>query len=200
MKRIGIIGAGRFGMSLAESLSNAGAEVLLIDRNRPAMQMANEKQVIHYHTNMAAFLRIGDWLDYLKENGVYDNTRIIFVSDHGRDLDQFHVFCNDKDMEFFMPLLMVKDFNAKGFTVSDEFMTNADTPALATSGIIDHPVNPFTGKDINSDAKQGPQKIFYSDFIDSTEVSGNTFTPGSWYNYQGNDPLDPSNWSYLGDG
>ena len=42
MKRIGIIGAGRFGMALAESLSNAGAEVLLIDRNRPAMQMANE--------------------------------------------------------------------------------------------------------------------------------------------------------------
>ena len=42
MKRIGIIGAGRFGMSLAESLSNAGAEVLLLDRNRPAMQLANE--------------------------------------------------------------------------------------------------------------------------------------------------------------
>ena len=42
MKRIGIIGAGRFGMSLAESLSNAGAEVLLIDRNRPEMQQANE--------------------------------------------------------------------------------------------------------------------------------------------------------------
>ena len=42
MKRIGIIGAGRFGMSLAESLSNAGLEVILIDRNRPAMQMANE--------------------------------------------------------------------------------------------------------------------------------------------------------------
>ena len=42
MKRIGIIGAGRFGMSLAESLSNAGAEVLLIDRNRPAMQNASE--------------------------------------------------------------------------------------------------------------------------------------------------------------
>ena len=42
MKRIGIIGAGRFGMSLAESLANAGAEVLLIDRNRPAMQLAGE--------------------------------------------------------------------------------------------------------------------------------------------------------------
>ncbi len=42
MKRIGIIGAGRFGLSLAESLANAGLEVVLIDRNRPAMQAASE--------------------------------------------------------------------------------------------------------------------------------------------------------------
>lgn len=42
MKRIGIIGAGRFGLSLAESLANAGLEVLLIDRQRPAMQTASE--------------------------------------------------------------------------------------------------------------------------------------------------------------
>ena len=42
MKRIGIIGAGRFGMSLAETLANGGAEVVLIDRNRPAMQTASE--------------------------------------------------------------------------------------------------------------------------------------------------------------
>ena len=41
-KRIGIIGAGRFGMSLAESLTNAGMEVILVDRNRPAMQSASE--------------------------------------------------------------------------------------------------------------------------------------------------------------
>lgn len=42
MKRIGIVGAGRFGMALAESLANAGAEVVLIDRNRPAIQQAGE--------------------------------------------------------------------------------------------------------------------------------------------------------------
>ena len=41
-KRVGIIGAGRFGIALAESLSNAGVEVLLIDRNRPAVQSASE--------------------------------------------------------------------------------------------------------------------------------------------------------------
>ena len=38
MKRIGIIGAGRFGTALAESLANADMEVILIDRTRPAMQ------------------------------------------------------------------------------------------------------------------------------------------------------------------
>ena len=41
-KRIGIIGAGRFGMSLAESMTNAGMEGVLVDRNRPAMQSASE--------------------------------------------------------------------------------------------------------------------------------------------------------------
>ena len=41
-KRVGIIGAGRFGMSLAESMTNAGTEVILMDRNRPAMQSASE--------------------------------------------------------------------------------------------------------------------------------------------------------------
>lgn len=42
MKRVGIIGAGRFGTALAESLGNAGMETIVIDRNRPAMQAASE--------------------------------------------------------------------------------------------------------------------------------------------------------------
>ena len=42
MKRIGIIGAGRFGASLAESLAERGAEVLLIDKNRDIIQEFSE--------------------------------------------------------------------------------------------------------------------------------------------------------------
>lgn len=38
MKRIGIIGAGRFGSSLAGSLAEHGAEVLLIDKKRELVQ------------------------------------------------------------------------------------------------------------------------------------------------------------------
>ena len=42
MKRIGIIGAGRLGASLAESLAEHGAEVLLIDQNREIIQEFSE--------------------------------------------------------------------------------------------------------------------------------------------------------------
>jgi len=42
MKRIGIIGAGRFGSSLAESLAEHDAEVLLIDQNREVIQELSE--------------------------------------------------------------------------------------------------------------------------------------------------------------
>ena len=43
MKRVGIIGAGRFGLSLAEALAETGTEVLLIDRNNALVQGAIKK-------------------------------------------------------------------------------------------------------------------------------------------------------------
>ncbi len=167
--------------------------------NGRTMQMEERDQFKHYQVNMAAFLKLGEWFDYLKENNVYDNTRIIIVADHGYGLGQFDVECNDVDMEFFMPLLMVKDFNAKGFTVCDDFMTNGDTPALATADIIEDPVNPFTGNPINSDAKSDDRILFYSENWQPEDYKGNTFTDGSWFTFSGGDPFDPDNWVYLGD-
>ena len=102
-------------------------------------------------------------------------------------------------MEFFMPLMMVKDFDATGFTVCDDFMTNGDTPVLATSGLIDDPVNPFTNNPITSDYKTGPQTIFYSNLINTAENNGTVFLPGSWFSFKGGDIHDPANWEYLGE-
>ena len=53
-----------------------------------------------------------------------------------------------------MTMLLVKDFGATGFTTSDTFMTNADVPTLAMAGLIENPVNPFTGNPINSSFKE----------------------------------------------
>ena len=100
------------------------------------------------------------------------------------------------DSEYFRALLMVKDFNATGFTTSDEFMTNADTPTLALSGLVDNPVNPFTGKAITDSEKTAhDQYILESHIWDVSENNGNTFRPGSWFALRPGDSWDVSNWS-----
>ena len=163
------------------------------------MPMTTDMQVAHYHINMASYLKLGEWFDYLKEMGVYDNTRIIIVSDHGRGLDQGDLYCNGFDMQDYMPVLLVKDFNARGFTTDETFMTNGDTPAIATSGLIEDPKNPFTGHPLDYSGKEGPQKIFYTYIWNPASNNGNTFLPGSWFEFNGTDPCDMDNWTYLGD-
>ena len=186
----------------AANVDNTAYDVDMVSRytvDGKTMQMTTEDQIIHYHVNIASYIALGEWFDYLRENGVYDNTRIIIVSDHGRDLGQFGITCNGEDMEYFMPLLMVKDFDSKGFTVSEDFMTNGDTPAIAASGLIDDPVNPFTGNPLTSNEKNGPQTIFLSTIISTETNGGNTFLPGSWFTFNGGDIHDSDNWVYLGD-
>ena len=100
-------------------------------------------------------------------------------------------------MTCFLPLLMVKDFNATGYTVSEDFMTNADTPALATEGLIDDPVNPFTDIPIIQDYKSEPQTVFLSDKFKTTENNGTTYLEDSWYTVSG-DPHKSGNWKFLG--
>lgn len=105
--------------------------------------------------NIAAFKRLGEWIEYLKENGCYDNSRIIFVSDHGigtgeaMEQDFTGDFPDGYNPDHNHPLLMVKDFGEHGkLKINNDFMTNADVPAIATKGIIENPVNPFTQKEI----------------------------------------------------
>lgn len=124
--------------------------------NGRTMLMESYTHWQHYCINIATYEELAAWLDYLRDEGVYDNTRIILVSDHGYFIHQFpDLFLTDRmDLERFCPLLMVKDFNSTGpFSVDDTFMTNADVPSLATEGLIDNPVNPFTGNPVTTEDK-----------------------------------------------
>ena len=114
------------------------------------------KDFSDYHTMAAAFTLLAKWFDYLKANGVYDNTRIILVSDHGsREQED----CFDEDSGFgkgrLHPLLMLKDFNSDGQLQQDmTFMTNADVPSLLLKDLVQSPVNPFTEKPIPVDTTE----------------------------------------------
>ena len=116
-----------------------------------------------YDANMAAMLRLGSWFDHLRQNGVYDNTRIVIVSDHGEALGQFEdmILADGMDVEAVNPLLLYKDFNATGWSESEEFMTNADVPVLSLSGLIEDPVNPYTGKAIDDSEKSAHPQFVY---------------------------------------
>ena len=163
----------------------------------------------HYQCNMAAFLQLGRWFDYLRDQGVYDNTRIILVADHGHGMAQFkdmifgewvgNTWHHPQDVMSYNPLLMVKDFAGKGFHVDDRFMTNADTPILALDGLLNAPVNPFTGKAITDAPKSAEEHhILYTDISDPWDNNGNTFLPDRWYALKGQNIFDLSAWRSLG--
>lgn len=159
-------------------------------------------QMRHYHVNMAMFIQLGNWFDYLRENDVFDNTKIIIVADHGETLgsSDAYKFADEDDSasaEGFYPLLMVKDFNSKGFTTSNEFMTNADVPTIAFEGTVSNPKNPFTGKPINNYEKTAHEQILInSKMWKIQENDGNTFRPAKWVSVSDN-IHDKNNWKFY---
>lgn len=146
--------------------------------NGKELTVENAEQMKHYQVNMATMLRLGQWFDYLKEKGVYDNTRIILVADHGYGLMQFDELLDEDGYDFsgLNPLLMVKDFGDSRFQSDDSFMTNADVPMLAMDQIVENPVNPFTGKKVDNEAKYSG-KLLVNDMY---YVKDNIFVPENW--------------------
>lgn len=177
------------------------AEGKTITYGDSSIVLDTEYKISHYHVNMKALMQLGTWFDELRESGVYDNTRIIIVSDHGRDLS---VFDTDPsllhDIDFYQPMLLVKDFGAEGLTYSDDFMTNADVPALAMDDLIESPVNPFTGNAIDSSAKTDADKqyVIVSIDWDIGKNNGNQFLPAEWAAVSG-DVSDKENWVFYTD-
>ncbi len=166
-------------------------------------------QAATYECLVASMRQLGIYMDYLKELGVYDNTRIIIVSDHSTQVRLFDELQFDGyNMERFNCLLMVKDFNSTGFTTDHTFMTNADVPAIAMEGIVEDPVNPATGNPINSDLKHGDVYVDYSDFDEgngearwnpeyNTGYAFNYDDESIWFKVINEDIFDKDNWMQV---
>jgi hypothetical protein len=154
----------------------------------------------HYHVNAAAYMLLSTWFDTLRELGVYDNTRIIIVADHGQrnvttplipaDVQDFAAANN--------PLLLVKDFNAAGEIKTDmTFMTNADVPFLAANGIIPGMENPFTGRPLEFKKDNGVT-ILISASANPSDYSGPEAIKSSFRLARvKNNIFEKSNWSEL---
>ncbi|MBE5789015.1 MAG: hypothetical protein E7325_05080 [Clostridiales bacterium] len=166
------------------------------------IRITNDNQEEHYTSDMTAFLQLGVWMDYLRENGVYDNTRIIIVSDHGFSLGFFDMELRRNDPDewtdamIYNPLLMVKDFGDSGEIRTDNtFMTNADTPFLAFDGIVKEPRNPFLDVNMSNEAKKDPiHHILQADWH-AEKNTGNTFTDPISLTLEGDEVLNREKWT-----
>ena len=162
-------------------------------------------QYAHLSTEYAAYIQIGRFLNFLKENGVYDNTRIVITSDHGCHIDVD--LDNSYDINLgdgvtvptcaFNCVLFFKDFNEKGeLSIKHDFMVNADVPLLAMRNIFE-PYDFFLNRFISLEEKnidsidifypsKGANGINYMNdcTFDSYQFSckpTNIFAPNSWY-------------------
>lgn len=158
----------------------------------------NYEKLSYYHINMATLKELGNWFDYLKTENLYDNTRIIIVSDHGANLfldDSYDI--NGCDVKIFNPLLLVKDFNGNKFSVDNSFMTLGDVTYLCINDIINDTHNPFTGNEIISKEKENETFHVFSCSVWDTNINnGNTFLDGNWYSVRDNS-LTMSNWNMI---
>jgi hypothetical protein len=69
-----------------------------------------------YHVNISSYLLLAKWFDFLKQNDIYDNTRIIIVSDHGVGVKTPETIelPNGSLSRAYHPILFVKDFGDGG--------------------------------------------------------------------------------------
>lgn len=152
-----------------------------------------------YHVNMASIILLAKWFNFLKENNVYDNTRIAIVSDHGTNLTkpppEYIDLPNNNKLENYAALLMFKDFNSSfDFKIDYCFMTNADVPQLITKDIIENITNPFNGKELLKQKNNGVT-ITCSELWNLDRLLPNSYNikPNEWLHVQEN-IFNPDNW------
>lgn len=174
---------------------------------RPAQEVTNfgtskYSDIRSYHAVSSAINRWAEFFDYLKKNGVYDNTRIIIVSDHGDGTytGKFEEW-KDFNKEEVTATLMVKDFDAHGEIKTDSsFMTNADTPIFATKNLIENASNPFTKKSFEVSNKENYVKIAYAQVENLRSRYNRKYRirDDQWYTVK-DDIFRSENWKKLGE-
>lgn len=172
-----------------------------------------------YYTLRCSLISIERWIQWLRDNGVYDNTKIILVSDHGNDFTvdpmnnaHFAPKLMGQEHEYMFSrahvLLMVKDFYTstdqnKSLQIDERLMSNVDSATIMYYSIKNY---------------QAPEHALPQDKIDPTKTNRSTreipIYHTSFYNWvdlvkekKGFKILEkyvvkdnifiPSNWSYI---
>ena len=154
----------------------------------------NEFLTRSYYANAASMKNIAELIYFLKDNNVYDNTKIIIISDHALNIEtDFYKNNGIEFMAIYNALLMVKNFySTNDFTISSNFMTVADLPYLSTKHLTKQ-INPFTQSIITNNYKNGELKLIILNEWQPNRQLENRFNFTKYYTVKGN-IFDKNNW------
>ena len=114
-----------------------------------ALQLAkNSMEENYYQSAKCSLIFISNFILWLKQNNIYDNTKIIIVSDHGVGFKskyadeilekQVKKLNQPKDFTYKRTIatLLVKDYKERGSLKADtRLMSNGDVPSIVCSGL-----------------------------------------------------------------
>lgn len=104
---------------------------------------------LHLQTEYCAIKSVTHWIKWMKEKGIYDNSMLVIVSDHG-DLDSeqiFNVWNKTPPKVGFHALLLVKPFNSKGtLKLSDHLTMNYDVRKFISQNLGDQTSSPWLNR------------------------------------------------------
>ncbi|MBK6453727.1 MAG: hypothetical protein KA760_17945 [Steroidobacteraceae bacterium] len=158
----------------------------------------------HEITARCTLLLVADYLDFLKRAGVYDNTEIVLVSDHGIvgpvvDKSSRALAGKTSDNVFVRSrsVLLVKKIGATGdLRVSEEFMPNAEVPRIVCER-IGGCVNPFLAN--RPIAAFGRDDPFYVSLVpwQFSLQRPDAFVIHTQLMLKGKDPYNAANWAII---
>jgi hypothetical protein len=161
----------------------------------------NDFAWVHAVTARCTLLAVADYLDFLKAQGVYDNTRILIVSDHGivgpvadnssrarAGGTQYPEFVRTRS------LLLVKPRAATGpLAISEDFLPNAEAPRIACEE-IGGCTNPYlNGKPIATLGRDDPFHVTIVPWQFNLQ-NLDSFVIREQYELRGRDPYDARGW------
>lgn len=151
-----------------------------------------------------ALLLVADYIDFLKRSDVYDNTKIVVVSDHGivgnvEDKSSRAVAGGTTSNDYVRTrsVLLVKPIGATGpLRVSEDFMPNAEVPRIVCED-VGGCVNPYLAdKPIDTAGRDDPFRVFVVPWQFRAQNT-DSFVIRRELELRGKDPYAASGWHVV---
>jgi arylsulfatase A-like enzyme len=138
---------------------------------------ALRRVMVHYYATIAHIdHQVGRMIEVLKRKGLYDNTLIVYTSDHGEYMGCHHMLLKGGymyDPLIKVPLIVRYPGAANGGTVSDAMVTNLD---LAPTILRQCGVEPSAGMHGNDLAQSAGREIVFAESNGGAQVMARTRT------------------------